>query len=53
MNVPTRYHIRGRRAGEIARSIERGIQAGDLPGGARLPTVRGLASRLGVSAATV
>ena len=53
MNVPTRYHIRGRRAGEIAGSIERGIREGDLAGGVRLPTVRGLAGRLGVSAATV
>lgn len=53
MNVPTRYHIRGHRAGEIGASIERGIREGTLPGGARLPTVRGLAARLGVSAATV
>ena len=53
LNVPTRYHIRGRRAGDIAGSIERGIREGDLAGGARLPTVRSLADRLGVSAATV
>lgn len=53
LNVPTRYHIQGRRAGEIAASVERGIREGSLAGGARLPTVRGLASRLGVSAATV
>ncbi|HEX6539534.1 MAG TPA: aminotransferase class I/II-fold pyridoxal phosphate-dependent enzyme [Candidatus Dormibacteraeota bacterium] len=53
MNVPTRYHIRGRRAGEIEASVERGILEGALPGGARLPTVRSLATRLGVSAATV
>jgi DNA-binding transcriptional MocR family regulator len=53
LNVPTRYHIRGRRAGEIEGSIERGILEGALAGGARLPTVRSLASKLGVSAATV
>lgn len=53
LNVPTRYHIRGRRAGDIQSSIERGIREGALPGGARLPTVRGLATKLGVSAATV
>ena len=53
MNVPTRYHIRGRRAGEIEASVERGILEGALPGGSRLPTVRSLADRLGVSAATV
>lgn len=53
MNVPTRYHIRGRRAGEIEASVERGILEGALPGGAQLPTVRSLAARLGVSAATV
>jgi DNA-binding transcriptional MocR family regulator len=53
LNVPTRYHIRGKRAGDIEASIERGIMEGALPGGARLPTVRGLATKLGVSAATV
>ena len=53
VNVPTRYHIRGHRAGEIEASVERGILEGALPGGTRLPTVRGLATKLGVSAATV
>ncbi|MBV8196214.1 MAG: aminotransferase class I/II-fold pyridoxal phosphate-dependent enzyme [Candidatus Dormibacteraeota bacterium] len=53
MNVPVRYHIRGRKAGEIAGSIERGIREGGFASGQRLPTVRSLSARLGVSAATV
>jgi DNA-binding transcriptional MocR family regulator len=53
LNVPIRYHIRGKRAVEIASSIERGIGDGAIAAGNRLPTVRLLAGRLGVSVATV
>jgi DNA-binding transcriptional MocR family regulator len=53
VNVPIRYHITGRRASEIAESIERGIREGDLTAGTRLPTVRSLASHRGISTATV
>ena len=53
MNVPIRYHITGKRASEIAESVERGIREGELTAGTRLPTVRSLASRRGISTATV
>jgi DNA-binding transcriptional MocR family regulator len=53
VNVPIRYHITGKRAAEIAESIERGIREGDLTAGTRLPTVRSLASHRGISTATV
>jgi DNA-binding transcriptional MocR family regulator len=53
MNVPIRYHITGRRASEIAESVERGIREGELTAGTRLPTVRSLASHRGISTATV
>jgi DNA-binding transcriptional MocR family regulator len=53
MNVPIRYHIAGRRASEIAESVERGIREGELTAGTRLPTVRSLASHRGISTATV
>ena len=53
VNVPIRYHITGRRAAEIAESIERGIREGELTAGTRLPTVRSLASHRGISTATV
>jgi DNA-binding transcriptional MocR family regulator len=53
MNVPIRYHITGRRASEIAESVERGIREGELTAGTRLPTVRSLASHSGISTATV
>ncbi|MBV9101215.1 MAG: aminotransferase class I/II-fold pyridoxal phosphate-dependent enzyme [Candidatus Dormibacteraeota bacterium] len=53
MNVTTRYHIAGRRATDIAASVERGIRDGAITPGSQLPPVRRLAGRLGVSAATV
>lgn len=53
LNVTTRYHIAGRRATDIAASVERGIRDGAITPGSQLPPVRRLAGRLGVSAATV
>ncbi len=53
LNVPPRYHIRGRRAADIAASVEAGIREGAIATGSQLPTVRGLATRLGVSVTTV
>ncbi|MBL1067192.1 aminotransferase class I/II-fold pyridoxal phosphate-dependent enzyme [Streptomyces sp. 7-21] len=47
------YWIQGRRASEIAASVEDGIATGALPPGAALPPVRGLAERLGVNPHTV
>jgi DNA-binding transcriptional MocR family regulator len=49
----TQYRITGEGAGEIAVSIERGIESGALPPGAPLPAVRALAADLGVSPTTV
>jgi DNA-binding transcriptional MocR family regulator len=49
----TQYRITGDGAAEIAASIERGIEAGELPPGSPLPPVRLLASELGVSPTTV
>lgn len=53
VNVARQSYITGRRAGEIAASVEAAIGAGTLGGGSRLPTVRDLAADLGVSPATV
>ncbi len=49
----TQYRIIGEGAGEIAASIERGIEGGELRPGAPLPAVRALAGELGVSPTTV
>lgn len=47
-----RYRIRGTSASAIASSVESAISEGHLPHGSKLPTVRDLSARLGVSPAT-
>ncbi|MFH9469228.1 aminotransferase class I/II-fold pyridoxal phosphate-dependent enzyme [Streptomyces clavifer] len=47
------YRISGRRASEIAASVERGVGSGDLAPGHVLPPMRELASLLGVNPNTV
>ncbi|MFD0442499.1 aminotransferase class I/II-fold pyridoxal phosphate-dependent enzyme [Streptomyces indonesiensis] len=47
------YPIAGRRAAEIAASVERAVGAGELPPGQLLPPLRELAQRLGVNPNTV
>jgi DNA-binding transcriptional MocR family regulator len=47
------YQIAGQSASAIAQSIERGIDSGALRADEPLPTIRTLASRLGVSPTTV
>ncbi|WP_107305779.1 aminotransferase class I/II-fold pyridoxal phosphate-dependent enzyme, partial [Streptomyces scabiei] len=47
------YMIAGRRAADIAASVERAVGAGELPPGQLLPPMRELAERLGVNANTV
>ncbi|MFF8595984.1 aminotransferase class I/II-fold pyridoxal phosphate-dependent enzyme [Streptomyces sp. NPDC015220] len=47
------YRIEGRRAAEIAASVERGVGSGELEPGRLLPPVRELAGRLGVNPNTV
>lgn len=51
--MPNAPHIKGRRASEIAASIEGAIRTGKLRAADRLPSVRELASSLRVSPATV
>ncbi|MER6998942.1 aminotransferase class I/II-fold pyridoxal phosphate-dependent enzyme [Streptomyces sp. NPDC000410] len=47
------YRITGRRASEIAGSVERGVGSGDLAPGQLLPPMRELAAELGVNPNTV
>ncbi|MBT2482125.1 aminotransferase class I/II-fold pyridoxal phosphate-dependent enzyme [Streptomyces sp. ISL-94] len=47
------YRIRGRRASEIAASVEEGVGSGALAPGALLPPMRELAGELGVNPNTV
>ncbi|MHC0432865.1 aminotransferase class I/II-fold pyridoxal phosphate-dependent enzyme [Streptomyces sp. O3] len=47
------YRIEGRRAAEIAASVERAVRSGDLEPGQLLPPMRELAAQLGVNPNTV
>jgi DNA-binding transcriptional MocR family regulator len=51
--VTAHYQIDGATAAEICDSVERGVRTGQLPAGAALPPVRGLADVLRVSPGTV
>ena len=51
--MPAQYNITGTSAGTIAESVERAIDGGRFASDQALPTIRGLASELGVSPTTV
>jgi DNA-binding transcriptional MocR family regulator len=51
--VPTQYHPRGSSAESIAAHVEGAVRDGRLQPGDRLPAVRALAGRLGLSPGTV
>src|ERR1700732_2714902 len=53
INVLRQYTISGRKANELAASVERAIMTATLHPGDRLPTVRALAAKLNISPATV
>jgi DNA-binding transcriptional MocR family regulator len=53
VNILVRYRPRGGTAREISASVEAGVRGGQLSPGDRLPSVRELASQLGVSPTTV
>lgn len=53
MTAPTQYHIAGGSVEAIAASIEDGVVSGALPPGNALPSIRSLATELGVSPTTV
>ncbi|GAC1301686.1 MAG: aminotransferase class I/II-fold pyridoxal phosphate-dependent enzyme [Vulcanimicrobiaceae bacterium] len=51
--MPAQYHISGTTARAIAESVERAIDGGRYAGDEALPTIRSLATALGVSPTTV
>ncbi len=51
--MPAQYHISGTTASTIAESVERAIDGGRFASDEALPTIRALASALGVSPTTV
>lgn len=53
MNDAIQKYINERSAVKIAEGIEAAVDAGEMPAGTPLPTVRGLATTLGVSPATI